>query len=114
CVFSLCMYHHYYLFCIYFFFKLQHPTSSTLFPYTTLFRSKHLEAETTNISTAVKLVKSRSGIFGISTPFKSSRVISLRFKWCRKDRKSTRLNSSHVSISYAVFCLKKKKINLNI
>src|SRR5699024_11873070 len=60
---------------------------STLFPYTTLFRSKRLAP--------------------------SSVLIFLRPNWCefvrQADRKSTRLNSSHVSTSYAVFCLKKKK-----
>src|SRR5215217_3429515 len=62
------------------------PPRSTLFPYTTLFRSV-LE----NLAIVRSLVK----------------AFSLRQKKCR-DRKSTRLNSSHANISYAVFCLKKK------
>src|SRR5690606_41876755 len=74
------------------------PTISTLFPYTTLFRSPH--------STSYFRPASRQG---------SHRKKSL-LAWvqpkvpCRvwKDRQSTRLNSSHVKISYAVFCLKKK------
>src|SRR6266513_5064849 len=72
------------LFC-FFFLMIRRPPRSTLFPYTTLFRSLHGRAE---IEAACD-----------------------REHWhVRIDRKSTRLNSSHVSISYAVFCLKKKKI----
>src|SRR5439155_6756187 len=66
------------------------PPRSTLFPYTTLFRSP--ETLTSNMS---------------STAFLMSVLVASRRT--RKDRKSTRLNSSHVAISYAVFCLKKKK-----
>src|SRR5207253_8615245 len=67
---------------------LHRPPRSTLFPYTTLFRS-HAPAPTTTVLTSAS-----------------------RNRWRRarpRDRKSTRLNSSHVAISYAVFCLKKKK-----
>src|SRR5437868_12040349 len=70
---------------------IRRPPRSTLFPYTTLFRSGGCRA-------------------GGCTPPTSP---TLRARCCsictRGDRKSTRLNSSHVSISYAVFCLKKKK-----
>src|SRR3989442_9208646 len=66
---------------------IRRPPRSTLFPYTTLFRSVAGRRGTTTISaTATHLAKP-----------------------CSSDRKSTRLNSSHVRISYAVFCLKKKK-----
>src|SRR5438067_6100782 len=69
---------------------IRRPPRSTLFPYTTLFRSI-ADCE-------------GSG----STPASSSRH-RIEIGWrTRGDRKSTRLNSSHVSISYAVFCLKKK------
>src|SRR5258707_7279025 len=66
---------------------IRRPPRSTLFPYTTLFRSSNhqVEMEVT-----------------VSGPRGYSRPIS-------QDRKSTRLNSSHANISYAVFCLKKKK-----
>src|SRR5690554_7190447 len=80
---------------------IRRPPRSTLFPYTTLFRSeKELEE-------IVRLV-------GIDTLSKADRVKLLttqmiREDFLRQDRKSTRLNSSHVRISYAVFCLKKKK-----
>src|SRR5687768_17653630 len=67
---------------------IRRPPRSTLFPYTTLFRSKTSDA--TNASRAA-----------IGFPH------SRRTAW--EDRKSTRLNSSHGYISYAVFCLKKKK-----
>src|SRR5258708_23750288 len=70
---------------------IRRPPRSTLFPYTTLFRS---------IST-VESEFSRGS--GITQPH--------RFANCFRDRKSTRLNSSHQIISYAVFCLKKKKRN---
>src|SRR6266516_7067578 len=73
------------LFVIFFFFlMIRRPPRSTLFPYTTLFRPRRRHAFD---------VRDRR--------FPSGR--------CDRDRKSTRLNSSHRTISYAVFCLKKKK-----
>src|SRR5437870_7806126 len=74
------------------------PPGSTLFPYTTLFRSYVPEGRAA-VATPV-------GQPGFGQEF-SERVVV----WARGgvDRKSTRLNSSHVAISYAVFCLKKKK-----
>src|SRR5437773_8679331 len=75
---------------VFFFLLLRRPPGSPLFPYTTLFRS------------ATSPTPPDSG-----RSFSSSRAI-----WAipssRRDRKSTRLNSSHITISYAVFCLKKK------
>src|SRR5438477_3639840 len=72
---------------------LRRPPRSTLFPYTTLFRS---------LSPALPLSRS---LWKRAAPCRTavSRLL--------QDRKSTRLNSSHMSISYAVFCLKKKKID---
>src|SRR5699024_12101437 len=89
------------------FLTLPRPPRSTLFPYTTLFRSKRvtLPQEISqeiwrgipNTSPGIVPANSRDGMT-------SSIII-----WSEAaDRKSTRLNSSHVSISYAVFCLKKK------
>src|SRR5690606_40038108 len=67
------------------------PPRSTLFPYTTLFRSPY-------------------SALACSTRGMPDRRNTSRYALrCRADRKSTRLNSSHVKISYAVFCLKKKK-----
>src|SRR5437870_10272099 len=77
---------------------LRRPPKSTLFPYTTLFRSRPLrKSGKVAFSTTQHLVHKKSELEMISGPADS-------------DRKSTRLNSSHVAISYAVFCLKKKKI----
>src|SRR5476649_399278 len=64
---------------------IRRPPRSTLFPYTTLFRSRH------NFTRRLSLGGTIGG------------------RQCLVDRKSTRLNSSHTVISYAVFCLKKKK-----
>src|SRR5438874_13653182 len=90
----------------FFFLIIRRPPRSTLFPYTTLFRSAHAgngldqfcDALDAGVPLAVKFlgVRFQPGFNGGKTPKKL-------------DRKSTRLNSSHVEISYAVFCLKKKK-----
>src|SRR5690349_23490703 len=84
-----------------FFLLLRRPPSSTLFPYTTLFRSiGHLLAEIEH--------RLRPDVRGnVLLQLRDARI-GLRGG---QDRKSTRLNSSHVEISYAVFCLKKKKTN---
>src|SRR5207247_7237056 len=89
---------------------LPRPPRSTLFPYTTLFRSKAGRWE----FPAFLLVRDRSRagwqLVGARRPDGSAlgRRLCAR-KPRRQDRKSTRLNSSHEWISYAVFCLKKKK-----
>src|SRR3712207_8288922 len=85
---------------------IRRPPRSTLFPYTTLFRSAStsvnelgpaLEVE----DTAIITLRTGQGTLG-----------SLEASWRTPDRKSTRLNSSHANISYAVFCLKKKNSSL--
>src|SRR5258705_9744544 len=79
---------------IYFFFfflMIRRPPRSTLFPYTTLFRSHE---------------HGQRGCHALEPAH------ALRAQHARQDRKSTRLNSSHLGISYAVFCLKKKKKNI--
>src|SRR2546429_1437833 len=82
---------------------IRRPPRSTLFPYTTLFRSPN-HARATKLGVIFsKVLKYRSSASRINT---FSCVFSQR---PRVDRKSTRLNSSHGYISYAVFCLKKKK-----
>src|SRR5256885_6795165 len=78
----------------FFFLMIRRPPRSTLFPYTTLFRSLRRLAGDPNRNSDVRHLRSRN------THSES---------WTRQDRKSTRLNSSHLVISYAVFCLKKKK-----
>src|SRR2546430_13246964 len=81
---------------------IRRPPRSTLFPYTTLFRST-----TDHISPAGSIpVDSPAGKYLITNGVKPHEFNSYG---ARRDRKSTRLNSSHSQISYAVFCLKKKK-----
>src|SRR2546422_3118623 len=80
---------------------IRRPPRSTLFPYTTLFRSPN--EQTDEAYTAAVVAAVESGINVIDS------AINYRFQRSERDRKSTRLNSSHGYISYAVFCLKKKK-----
>src|SRR3989442_3826330 len=81
---------------------IRRPPRSTLFPYTTLFRSR-FRAESVSIEGGLARNVS-TGTRKLSQPFSGT---GHEKTW--EDRKSTRLNSSHVRISYAVFCLKKKK-----
>src|SRR5690349_23882585 len=85
----------------FFFLLLRPPPTSTLFPYTTLFRSLLLGVTHMALKKGVD-VKPATGKLGILLP--GMGAVATTFI----DRKSTRLNSSHVEISYAVFCLKKK------
>src|SRR5690348_18483852 len=84
----------------FFFLMIRRPPRSTLFPYTTLFRSARRAPRASRSPAAPRAPHPRGPVHGASraTP----------------DRKSTRLNSSHPSISYAVFCLKKKKKKQNM
>src|SRR5438067_7402742 len=83
------------------------PPRSTLFPYTTLFRSQTLKAGVMEIADVY--VVNKSDRPGADTLRQEVEVmLGIRRGNAFRDRKSTRLNSSHVSISYAVFCLKKK------
>src|SRR5690606_41738220 len=89
------------------------PPRSTLFPYTTLFRSQLHYAFTTFQLTTCCIIKIR-GKLGKGCQFTilgqvGTNTAGQFFDDFGLDRKSTRLNSSHVKISYAVFCLKKKK-----
>src|SRR6266496_5810587 len=85
------MFHLCFFFFFFFFLMIRRPPRSTLFPYTTLFRAR--------------------GAGRSSSPRRRRLLRACRCgrRPGRRDRKSTRLNSSHVEISYAVFCLKKKK-----
>src|SRR5256885_12860701 len=74
---------------------IRRPPRSTLFPYTTLFRSQ--------------LPQVQFAVFSSRTPMARLQAAVRMTAACNRDRKSTRLNSSHLVISYAVFCLKKKK-----
>src|SRR2546422_9097279 len=86
----------------FFFLMIRRPPRSTLFPYTTLFRSGYLEAD------AFPLARPVDDGGGLRDSLRYLRVGLLGTVNAARDRKSTRLNSSHGYISYAVFCLKKK------
>src|SRR2546427_7669933 len=93
---------------------IRRPPRSTLFPYTTLFRSEEVQAIARLAArTGVALVPQggNTGLCGASVPDPEGRQAVLQLGRLNRvrDRKSTRLNSSHSQISYAVFCLKKKK-----
>src|SRR5438034_2311640 len=104
-----------------FFLNVRRPPSSPLFPYTTLFRSagqrggfgRRLRCR--GRRDHVSVAERRAQILGTNEDFgERGRVRRLQSSLqLRPDRKSTRLNSSHTVISYAVFCLKKKKENKN-
>src|SRR2546429_4052591 len=85
---------------------IRRPPRSTLFPYTTLFRSKSIQP----VRRVRPAVGAQRGLVRSLGPCRGNCARSVaRFATSLKDRKSTRLNSSHGYISYAVFCLKKKK-----
>src|SRR5258707_15007464 len=86
------------VFLFFFFLMIRRPPRSTLFPYTTLFRSAH----------AITVHHGDRGLVVAVDPFPPPAIGGGRGQ-SLEDRKSTRLNSSHANISYAVFCLKKKK-----
>src|SRR5436305_11881366 len=85
------------LFFFFFFLMIRRPPRSTLFPYTTLFRSRPAALF---VQTAARFRDTRVEVVKDGLVRDAKSIL---------DRKSTRLNSSHVRISYAVFCLKKKK-----
>src|SRR5688572_31777096 len=92
---------------VFFFLMIRRPPRSTLFPYTTLFRSTYSDADARTGKYEFRGV--RPGIYDLyaaasidGKEYLSKTVVEVQ------DRKSTRLNSSHSQISYAVFCLKKK------
>src|SRR3712207_8944645 len=97
---------------------IRRPPRSTLFPYTTLFRSLGVLGEVLLALRARDLVDARQ--HGLEVP-EALQQVRRRLvpdardagDVVRRDRKSTRLNSSHANISYAVFCLKKKKTDIH-
>src|SRR5690242_21523481 len=97
---------------------LRRPPTSTLFPYTTLFRSirpgghfvlASVLAELPYLMSAYSVGRSRLLVMDAVGLLQLAEEEPLLSVTLLRDRKSTRLNSSHMSISYAVFCLKKKK-----
>src|SRR3712207_7647942 len=93
---------------------IRRPPRSTLFPYTTLFRSAHVAGE--GVGTGRPLEDVSSGPRGdvVVARIAEDSIVAAPSADPVIDRKSTRLNSSHANISYAVFCLKKKIKNCNI
>src|SRR5690242_21520972 len=98
---------------------IRRPPRSTLFPYTTLFRSEVRSAEALKEEARVHQQIDERAILQVIHSLYGDRP-EIYEPFCELyavmtliDRKSTRLNSSHMSISYAVFCLKKKKKNNN-
>src|SRR3712207_8517198 len=92
---------------LFFFLMIRRPPRSTLFPYTTLFRSLAREGwiEVNGQSQGIASIL----VVGAATDY----GLLLVARYREEDRKSTRLNSSHANISYAVFCLKKTKRKLH-
>src|SRR3712207_7966590 len=94
---------------------IRRPPRSTLFPYTTLFRSD-LQESNQQVTESLERQTALSEVLRViaSSPTDVERVliaiVETAARLC-EDRKSTRLNSSHANISYAVFCLKKTKNN---
>src|SRR2546422_5514714 len=88
----------------FFFLMIRRPPRSTLFPYTTLFRSIHRGIF---VRRAALFLRARDGLHQLLAA--RQQLLLIVFEPFL-DRKSTRLNSSHGYISYAVFCLKKKKL----
>src|SRR2546430_5239350 len=87
---------------------IRRPPRSTLFPYTTLFRSVQNDRIRDRVQATANCCESEAST---SRPQTIENKIETRSEVNDEDRKSTRLNSSHSQISYAVFCLKKKKKN---
>src|SRR3712207_8676018 len=97
---------------------IRRPPRSTLFPYTTLFRAKwdvdrakwvarRAEGQRDQLTAELRTV--RAELIAVRAQTDQLREHNSRLRRRKVDRKSTRLNSSHANISYAVFCLKKKK-----
>src|SRR3712207_7294417 len=90
---------------------IRRPPRSTLFPYTTLFRSRRRRGLNVGDEMGPLRVSGFGHVHLVADP--GDRTLLGEMHVGVVDRKSTRLNSSHANISYAVFCLKKKKISSN-
>src|SRR2546427_5165509 len=93
----------------FFFLMIRRPPRSTLFPYTTLFRSLFLPQPLQGEGVVLGKIKKQEHNHAIDQVIGDDRRVRNEYHAEGEDRKSTRLNSSHSQISYAVFCLKKKK-----
>src|SRR3712207_9439402 len=99
------------MFCFFFFLMIRRPPRSTLFPYTTLFRSQQAVERVATRAPAHRGRRRLAAHRDDRGPLDrlAARAADRAGDRALRDRKSTRLNSSHANISYAVFCLKKKK-----
>src|SRR2546427_7535469 len=88
---------------------IRRPPRSTLFPYTTLFRSARSTLGAKTLAAALQRVSASFALLQDDVA-----LVPVSDGLLKGDRKSTRLNSSHSQISYAVFCLKKKKNKQNV
>src|SRR3712207_7423717 len=101
--------------CLFFFLMIRRPPRSTLFPYTTLFRSLGSVGGPGGVVVAEARprrelpLRASVGVPDADLGAHAARLAERAHVGDGADRKSTRLNSSHANISYAVFCLKKKK-----
>src|SRR5256885_12539208 len=93
---------------------IRRPPRSTLFPYPTLFRSEAIEAWAGRHEVAQVVAALDAAGVPAAPIWNIAQALESPQSQARGDRKSTRLNSSHLVISYAVFCLKKKKTNIMI
>src|SRR5258705_3358585 len=96
----------------FFFLMIRRPPRSTLFPYTTLFRSicsARLPVYALLLAALLHAAAWKAGL-SLAAIYISSLLIGAIVAGLARDRKSTRLNSSHLGISYAVFCLKKQML----
>src|SRR3712207_8024552 len=91
---------------------IRRPPRSTLFPYTTLFRSRRRDRDLHRGAGRAAGGGARAGDGARRRRARGARRRPARVLVAAGDRKSTRLNSSHANISYAVFCLKKKNKNI--
>src|SRR3712207_8585978 len=94
---------------------IRRPPRSTLFPYTTLFRSTR-RGSSSRLLRSDRFPSRQPRVFGAVREVNDSRNPEPHHEQRERgvDRKSTRLNSSHANISYAVFCLKKKKMTKDV
>src|SRR5260221_6800504 len=96
---------------IFFFLMIRRPPRSTLFPYTTLFRSRS-EARLQGGDVVNAEMRVAGAVVGVGVVGHDRVFVVVLGRPRQRDRKSTRLNSSHTVISYAVFCLNKKQANI--
>src|SRR2546426_4314923 len=91
---------------------IRRPPRSTLFPYTTLFRSNEIRQAARMVDVHCRGLQIIGELRRVAYHI-AEKILRISLQRFQLDRKSTRLNSSHLVISYAVFCLKKKKTSID-